>query len=129
MPGVHVYVDAPLAVKVVKLPLQMVTGPEVVTFGKAFTVTVPVTVYTVVETGLTVIAAVAGPVFHEYVDAPLAVIVPELPLQIVALVEVTLGKAFTVTVVLAVPVHPFASVPVTVYVVVVIGVTVTDEPF
>ena len=34
------------------------------------------------------------------------------------------GNAFTVMVTWSVPVHPFASVPVTVYVVVVVGVTV-----
>lgn len=41
---------------------------------------------------------------------------------------VTVGDAFTVIARVAVPVHPLAAVPVTVYVVVVAGETVTGEP-
>ena len=50
-----------------------------------------------------------------YVEAPLAVSDVLLPLQIVVEVGemVTVGLAFTVTVTVAVFVHPFASVPVT----------------
>ena len=57
---------------------------------------------------------VAG--LHVYVDAPDAVNVVLLPLQIVAEVgeTVTVGAAFTVTVLVAVFEHPFASVPVAV---------------
>ncbi len=65
-----------------------------------------------------------------YVDAPLAVRVVELPAQIVALDVVvdTVGAALTVIVRVDVFVHPFAPVPVTMYVVVDVGDTVTDEP-
>jgi hypothetical protein len=41
----------------------------------------------------------------------------------------TVGKAFTTTATFAVFVHPFASVPVTVYVVVDVGVTVMELVF
>jgi hypothetical protein len=44
---------------------------------------VPVTVYTVVPVGETVTFAAVAPVFHEYVVAPLAVIVAVAPEQIV----------------------------------------------
>lgn len=62
-------------------------------------------------------------------DAPLAVSVVELPAQIVTEVgeTVTLGEAFTVIVDVAVFVQPLA-VPVTVYVVVVVGEAVTVAP-
>jgi hypothetical protein len=43
---------------------------------------VPVTKYTVVKVGLTEILVVVAPEFHEYVVAPLAVSVVELPEQI-----------------------------------------------
>jgi len=55
----------------------------------------------------------------------------EVPLQIVAFVTVvpTVGNGFTVIVLIAVLVQPVAVVvPVTVYVVVVAGDTVTDVP-
>jgi hypothetical protein len=54
----------------------------------------------------------------------------ELPLQIVVVpVEaVTDGVVFTVMVRVAVAVHPLTAVPVTVYVVVPAGETVTGEP-
>jgi hypothetical protein len=70
------------------------------------------------------------PPVHVYVDAPLPVSVTRLPLQIVVavLLAVTGGSGFTVTVTLLVFVQPFASVPVTVYVVVADGVTVMVEP-
>lgn len=41
---------------------------------------------------------------------------------------VTVGDALTVMTCVALAVHPFAAVPVTVYVVVEAGVTVTGEP-
>jgi hypothetical protein len=43
-------------------------------------------------------------------------------------VAVTVGVGFTVMTRVAVEVQPFAAVPVTVYVVVTVGVTVTGEP-
>ena len=53
----------------------------------------------------------------------------ELPAQIVNgdAVEVTVGVGFTVTVTCAVPEHP-VEVPLTVYVVVVVGETTTEFP-
>jgi hypothetical protein len=63
--GLHEYVLAPLAVKVVDWPLHIVTGGETETTGSGLTVTVtcadavhpvtdPVTVYVVVVSGLAV---------------------------------------------------------------------------
>jgi hypothetical protein len=79
------------------------------TVGVVFTVTVdvliflqplvvPVTVYTVVETGVTFIALVDAPVFHEYVLAPLAVRVAVVPEHMVDEFTFTVGVAFTLTV-------------------------------
>ena len=68
---------APLAVKVVPDPLQIVTDDgEIETVGKALTVTVaddvavqplvvPVTRYVVVELGETVVPATADPLLHK----------------------------------------------------------------
>ena len=92
---------------------------------------VPVTVYVVVVVGDTVTdEPVKLPGIQLYVDAPLAVRVVELPAQIVALdADVdTVGAVLTVIARVDVFVHPLALVPVTVYVVVDVGDTVTDEP-
>ena len=130
--GLQLYVEAPLAVSDVLAPLQIVTAGETVTVGLGFTVTVtvavfvhpfasvPVIVYVVVAVGLAVTVA---PVVEDkpveglqlYVEAPLAVSDVLEPLQIVTEGEtVTVGLGFTVTLTVAVLVHPFASVPVTV---------------
>jgi hypothetical protein len=94
---------------------------------------VPVTVYVVVDEGEaeTVLVLVelnpeAG--LQIYVVAPDAVNIDELPLQIVCDVAetVTLGTGFTVTLAIAVSIHPAAFVPVTVYVDVDAGVAVTE---
>ena len=60
-------------------------------------------------------------------ESAIAVLAPE---QIVcaAGVAVATGVSFTVTVTVPVLTHPFASVPVTVYVVVVVGLAVTAAP-
>ena len=135
---------APLAVSVVLCPIHIDAGATV-TFGWLAIVTVtcavavhpsasPVTVYVIVEVGLATTVApvvvfneVAG--LHVYVFAPLAVSVVFCPVQMVMFGEtVTTGIGFTVTVVCADAEHPFASVPVTIYVVVVIGFAVTGEP-
>ena len=65
-----------------------------------------------------------------YVDAPLAESVVELPEQsvVAVAVAVTVGEGLTVIGLVAVAVHPFAAVPVTVYVVVVAGETVIGDP-
>jgi hypothetical protein len=90
-------------------------------------------VYVVVAGGLAVTDApvvedkpVAGD--HEYVDAPLAVKVPEAPAQMVIGAALIAGNGLTVTVTVVVPVQPFAVVPVTVYVVVAVGFAVTVAP-
>jgi hypothetical protein len=94
-------------------------------------VLVPVTVYVVVEVGDTVLLEpLPKPPDQLYVLAPLALIVELLPVHMdVGLADaVTVGNGFTVTLTVAVPVHPAALVPVTVYVVVVLGVTVLLTP-
>lgn len=112
MPGIQLYVDAPLAVNVVELPAQMVVlEAVVVTVGNGLTVMVrvavfvqpaadvPVTVYVVVVVGDTFTEApVKLPGIQAYVDAPLPVRVVELPEQMVVLVAVvvTVGAGFTV---------------------------------
>ena len=68
-----------------------------------------------VDVGLTIIAVVAAPVFQVYVLPPLAVSVVLLPLHIVVVPLIkAVGFVFTVTVALAVPVHPTEFVAVTV---------------
>jgi hypothetical protein len=94
---------------------------------------VPVTVYVVVDVGLTVIEdPVRLPGCHTKETAvPLAVIVTGLPEQtVVAVADVfTVGFGSTVTQKVAVDVQPVDEfVPLTVYVVVVVGETVIDEP-
>jgi hypothetical protein len=65
---------------------------------------------------------------HEYVDAPLAVSVTGNPLQIAVFGETVSATVVTVIVPCPVEVHPFASVPVTVYVIVEFGFAVTEAP-
>ena len=64
--------------------------------------------------GVTDIVDVVAPIFHEYVDAPLAVNTAEPPTQTLALIATTVGNAFTVTEPTAVLVQPVVDVPVTV---------------
>ena len=66
---------------------------------------------------------VVGPVFQLYVVAPPAVSTVGEPEQTVALLTVTVGDGFTVTVTMPVLLHPAAEVPVTVYEVFVTGET------
>ena len=82
------------------------------------------------EPGITLILAPDPPLLHEYVLAPLAESVELSPLQIDAGValEVIVGKGFTVTLTEAVPVHPALDVPVTIYVVLDMGLTEMLEP-
>jgi hypothetical protein len=94
---------------------------------------VPVTVYVMVDVGFAVTVApvvalksVAG--LHAYVLAPLAVSGVDCPLQIDADVTEITGNGFTVTVTCVDDVHPFTSVPVTVYVEVEVGLAVTLVP-
>ena len=78
---------------------------------------VPVTVYVVVDAGVVVTGEPeSDPGIQLYVDAPPEVNVTLLPVHIElldALAE-TVGEVLTVIVRVAVPVHPFAAVPVTV---------------
>jgi hypothetical protein len=86
---------------------------------------VTVTVYVVVATGATVIAAVGAPVFHRYAVPPEAVNVELAPLQVVSVAGVILAvTVVTVTVAAAVAEQPAALVTVTVYDVVAVGDTV-----
>jgi hypothetical protein len=65
---------------------------------------------------------------HEYEVAPLAVNVVGKPLQIAVFGETVNATVVTLTVPWTVDVHPLASVPVTVYVMVVVGFAVTVAP-
>jgi hypothetical protein len=88
-------------------------------------------VYVVVALGVTVLLApVPNPPDQLYVLAPLAVNTDVAPLHIdVGEADaVTVGNGFTVTLTVVVPVQPAALVPVTVYVVVALGVTVLLAP-
>lgn len=123
--ALHVYVLAPLPVSVTDCPLQIVVAEVLaVTTGKATTVTVevldelhepelPVTVYTLVEVGLTVMVEAIAPVLQVYVEAPPALSAAEEPAQIVALFTVTVRLETTLTVEVDEPLHPLV-VPVTV---------------
>jgi hypothetical protein len=74
----------------------------------------PVTVYEVLAVGETTIGLEVEPLLQEYVAAPDAVSVAELPEQIASELTVTVGVGFIVTVATAVAEHPAALVPVTV---------------
>ena len=128
--GDHEYVVAPFAESVVGKPLHMAVLGETVT-ATVVTETVPcpvevqpllsipVTVYVIVEAGFAVtvepvvaLSEVAG--LHEYVFAPFAERVVDCPLQIDAEETVTTGSGLTFTVTCVDAVHPLMSVPVTV---------------
>ena len=96
--------------------------------GKGLTVTVtfavlvqpfpsvPVTVYVVVVVGLTKTEVPeSNPGIHEYVTAPPPVKEVEVPAQIVGFdaTAFTVGKGFTVTLLVPTFIHPFRSVTVT----------------
>ena len=116
---------APLGV-IVKLSPEHITPPDTVKLGAVLTVTVlttptksthpvelvPVTVYEVVDVGLTTL----DPDEYVYVDAPLGVSVKLSPEHITPLDTAKLGVALTV-IVLTTPTkseHPVELVPVTV---------------
>jgi hypothetical protein len=124
------------------VPAQIDLAVPALTVGNAFTVTdtccvslhpnvvVPTIVYVVVTIGVAMGDVqlvqdnpVAG--VHVYVFAPDAVNVVELPAHIVLLVPgFTVGLGLTVTVTMPVSIHPLALLPVTIYVVVVVGLAV-----
>ena len=139
-PPDQLYVFAPLAVNTEVAPLHIAAGlADALTDGNGFTVTltvavpvhpsavVPVTVYVVVLVGDTVLELPVPRLCDQlYVFAPLAVNTDVAPLHIAdGLADaLTDGNGFTVTLTVAVPVHPAVLVPVTEYVVVELGVTV-----
>ena len=108
-PVFHVYVEAPLAVMVAEVPAQVVAelaatvGVEVTVIVAVLSLvqllTVPLTVYVVVDPGLCEIPAELDPVFHVYDVAPLAVSVAVFPEQILAEFTLMVGVLITVTVV------------------------------
>lgn len=118
----------------------MLSAPAMLHAGSGFTVTVvehelvhpfasvTVTVYVVVEVGLTVIEAVVADVLHRNDMPPEAVNVDEPPIQIDGLAGVMLhaGGGVTVIVTAHVLVHPLPFATVTVYVVVEVGLTVIE---
>jgi hypothetical protein len=65
---------------------------------------------------------------QEYVVAPLAVSVVGMPLQMAVFGDTVRTTVVTVTVPCPVAVQPLASVPVTVYVIVEVGLAVTVAP-
>jgi hypothetical protein len=120
----QVYVFAPLADKVVVLPLQIVLEPLIVTVGTGITDNdiiddvfdiqpsrlVPVTEKVEFADGLIEIEFVFAPVLHVYELAPVAFKIKLLPAQTV--LEPTMliiGKALTVTVLIDVLIQPFIS--------------------
>ena len=110
-------------------PSHIVATPVIDTAGNEFTVmaavakllqlfaSVPVTVYPVLVVGDTIIAVVVPPPeLHTYDVAPPAVNVTAVPAHTVLDIgfAVTVGKGFTVRLVVAVFTQLFISVPVTV---------------
>jgi hypothetical protein len=129
-------VPPPAAVNEVLPPIQITFVPVILAVGNGLTVTacaavavqllpfVTVTVYVVFTEGVTVMAAVVAPLLQEYVPPPAAVKVVLAPLQITDVpVMLAVGNGLTVTVLVAVDVHPLALVTVTVYVASAVGLT------
>ena len=126
------------------LPAQIVVADAVVvTVGLELTVIVivavfehpgpfePVTVYVVVDAGVTttdVPLSEPGIQVYDVVPLPVSVVLPPGQIEVLDAVAVTVGCEPTVIVIVFVPVHPFAAVPFTVYVVVEAGVTTTGDP-
>lgn len=143
--GDQTYPVPPVAVNPVVVPEQIETALPALIVGKGFTVTVttdvlvqpppavPTTVYVVVVVGLATGFAIVELLnvaegVQAYVVAPVAPNVVEEPLQMaeLTLLAVTVIPP-TVIVTTSVAVHPPASVPTTVYVVVVDGVATGFE--
>lgn len=135
-----------MAVSVVDEPLQIAAPEPALIMGRLLTVTVidavllqppvvPVIVYTVVDDG---VAVTLAPVVADnplagsqvYAAPPDAVSVVDEPLQIglTPALTVMVGNAFTVTDIEAVLLQPAALVPVTVYVILLVGLAVTVAP-
>lgn len=142
-PPLHEYVDAPVPLSVTAVPLHTVVAGAAVelTVGNGFTVTVmvavfvqpvnpvPVTVYVVVASGTNATPFVTPPV-HVYAMPPMPLSVTEFPAHTGPAGDCTalmFGAGSTVIVMVDVPVQPFPSVPVTVYVVVVLAANGTPS--
>ena len=135
------YEVAPVAVSVAFCPRHIAFTGLILTVGSWLTVTVtvavleqlllsvPVTVYVVFSVGVTVYGLsvdVEVPLLHEYDSAPLALSVALWPLHIGSTaLMLTEGSWLTVTVTVAVLLQLLASVPVTVYEVFSVGLTVS----
>ena len=121
----------------VEAPKQKLVSLLATTIGKALMLTVteslllqplasvPVTIYLVEILGLADLTApFPSPLFQVNVAAPLALIFAEDPIQIaVSLLAITLGKALMLTKTESILLQPFPSVPVTMYLVVMLGLT------
>jgi hypothetical protein len=119
----------------------MVVLPVIASVGDGLTVTVtlevevhplvvPVTVYVVVAEGASVwLLPDKLPGIQLYVAAPEAasVVLPLVQMPVLPVIA-TVGVGLTVTVTVEVAAHPLAATPVTVYVVVVTGLTVVLLP-
>lgn len=123
-PGFQVYDVAPTAVSTVEFPEQMLP-PVNKSVGVGVTVIVsvagwlahpllaPVTVYAVVDVGLSVcVAPLSDPGLHEYVVAPVALITIEPVEQIDPPDALTVGVVITFTATVAVDEQP-SALPVT----------------
>ena len=90
----------------------------------------PLTVYVVVVVGVTLIdEVVADPGLQVQLVKPDCVRIVDVPEQIVYCdaVAITDADGLTLTVIVALPGHPFALVPLTVYVVLIVGETLIDD--
>ena len=134
----HEYDAPPVAVSVAVAPAHT-DGLLTVGDGAVITVTVPdavaehpaalVAVTAYVPAVAVVIEVVVALVLHTYVAPPVAVSVAVALEQIVGLLTVGVGSAFTVTVLATEAVQPFTLVAVTVYVpAVVVVIDVVDAP-
>jgi hypothetical protein len=115
----HTYVPPPLAVKVVLVPLHIVTSNPAFANGNGVTVTttasvaeqpdaLTITLYVVVAPGVTVMLDVVAVVFQRYEPIPVAVKVVDVPAQIVTSNPAfAAGMGLTVTTTLSVAVQPF----------------------
>jgi hypothetical protein len=103
-------------------PFEFVNVYVMVAVPAVTPVTFPVIEFTVATAASDDVQTPPAVVFVKIVDEPIhALVVPPI--------GSSTGNGFTVTVISSVSTHPFASVPVTVYVVVVVGLATTLEVF
>jgi hypothetical protein len=140
VPPLHTYELPPEAVSVVLPPVHIELAPVIPALIAGLTVTVTLalslhvplltkTEYVVVVAGLTLMEAFVEALLQVYALPPEAVKTVEFPGQTVSLPVIDAVKeAPTVTITLAVSVHPAALVPIIVYVSVDTGLAVTLLP-